>query len=159
LEQDQLARIFQWFGGLLIAGVVIYAIYRLAQGTGWLQFRYIVGVAAFVGLAFLTFRSAWMAAFINYDTAKEFLVYAHGGPANKQVEEMLEDLSRRTTGVSSDIKFAYDYRISWPGAWYFRNFKNALYLGESPSPRQMEDAQVIIVGNENKATVEAALED
>ena len=159
LQQEQLSRTFQWFGGLVIAAIVVYAIYRLIRRTGWAQLRYMVGVAAFLSLAFLTFRSAWMAAFINYDTAKEFLVYAHAGPSNKQVEEMLEDLGRRTTGDNLDIKFAYDYRISWPGAWYFRNFKNATFLGESPSPRQMEDASVIIVGNENKATVESALED
>jgi len=159
LEQEQLTRIFQWFGGIVIAALVIFAIYRLVRRTGWQQLRLLIGVATFISLAFLTFRSAWMAAFINGDTAKEFLVYAHSGPANKQVEQMLEELSRRTSGENGEIKFAYDYRISWPGAWYFRNFKNAVFLGESPSPRQMEDASVIIVGNENKATVESALED
>jgi hypothetical protein len=159
LQQEQLTRTFQWFGGILIAALVIFGIYRIVRRTGWSQLRSMVGVGVFVVLAFFTFRSAWMAAFINYDNAKEFLVYAHGGPKNKEVEEMLEELGRRTTGDSMDLKFAYDYRISWPGAWYFRNFKNAVFLGESPSPRQMEDAAVIIVGNENKATVEAALED
>lgn len=159
LQQEQLTRTFQWFGGILIAALVIFAIYRVVQRTGWSELRYMFGVAVFITLAFLTFRSAWMAAFINYDTAKEFLVYAHAGPSNKMVEQMLEDLGRRTTGDNLEIKFAYDYRISWPGAWYFRNFKNAVFLGESPSPRQMEDAAVIIVGNENKAVVEASLED
>src|SRR5690606_4731230 len=107
LEQEQLARTFQWFGGILIAASVIYGIYRLTRYTGWSQFRLLTGVALFISLAFLTFRSAWMAAFINYDTAKEFLVYAHAGPANKQVEQMLEELSRRTSGESGEIKFAY----------------------------------------------------
>lgn len=158
LEQIQLTRTFQWFGGILIAGIVIYAIFRLVEQGGWAQFRLMVSLAVFAGLAFLTFRSAWMASFIHYDEASEFLVYAHGGPANKWVSEELEDLSRRITG-GMDLKFAYDFKISWPGAWYFRNFKGAVYMGETPSPRVMDDALVVIVGDENRAAVQGMLED
>jgi sugar lactone lactonase YvrE len=59
------------------------------------------------------------------------------------------------------MKFAYDFKISWPGAWYFRHFKPgvAKFLGENPSPRDLDDAMVVIVGDENRANVEAALED
>ncbi len=158
LEQAQLTRTFQWFGGLVIAGLVIYAIYRIMRYTGWAQFRRIAAVAVFIGLSLITFRSAWMASFINYDLATEFLVYAHGGPANKRVTEQLEDLSQRITD-GYDLKFAYDYKISWPGAWYFRDFKNAVFLGESPSPRQLDDVAVVIVGDENRTSVETMLED
>jgi predicted membrane-bound mannosyltransferase/DNA-binding beta-propeller fold protein YncE len=158
LEQEQLTRTFQWFGGIVIAAIVIYAIYQLAKSTGWTQVRYMVGVSVFACLAFITFRSAWMAAFINYDYPTEFLVYAHGAPANKRVEEQLAEWSQRITG-GNDLKFAYDFKISWPGAWYFRNYRNAVFLGESPSPRQMDDAAVVIVGDENRPAVEAALED
>jgi uncharacterized protein (TIGR03663 family) len=158
LEVQQLTRTFQWFGGIAIAGILLYAIYQVARRTGWTQLRYMIGVAVFVSLAFLTFRSAWMAAFINYDEPTEYLVYAHGAPANKRIEEQIEELSRRITG-GMDLKFAYDFKISWPGAWYFRNYTNAVFLGESPSPRQMEDAAVVIVGDENRASVESMLED
>ncbi len=158
LEQEQLTRTFQWFGGIVIAGILIYAIYKVVKFTGWIHLRHMIGVAAFLGLAFLTFRSAWMAAFINYDEPTEFLVYAHGAPANKRVEQQLEEWSKRITG-GMDLKFAYDFKISWPGAWYFRNFPNAVFLGENPSPRQMEDAAVVIVGDENRASVEGMLED
>jgi DNA-binding beta-propeller fold protein YncE len=158
LEVEQLTRTFQWFGGILIAAILIYAVYRLVRLTEWPHLRSMIGVAVFVGLAFLTFRSAWMAAFINYDEPTEFLVYAHGAPANKRVEEQLEELSRRITG-GMDLNFAYDFKISWPGAWYFRNFKKAVFLGESPSPRQMQDADVVIVGDENHSAAIAALED
>jgi predicted membrane-bound mannosyltransferase/sugar lactone lactonase YvrE len=160
LTQQQLTRTYQWIGGIVIAAIMLYAIYRLIAQTGWAQFRYAVGIFAFLGLGFLTFRSAWMASFINYDEATEFLVYAHGGPANKSVAEQIEDWSIRTTG-GYDMKFAYDFKISWPGAWYFRHFKPgvAKFLGENPSPRDMDDAMVVIVGDENRANVEAALED
>ncbi len=158
LEVQQLTRTFQWVSGIVIGGVVLYAIFRLVQRSSFTQLRVMFVVVAFGFLTFMTFRSAWMASFINYDLATEYLVYAHGAPANKEVEQQLEDLSRRITG-GMDLKFAYDYRISWPGAWYFRNFNGAIFLGENPSPRQMEEAIVVIVGDENRTTVESALED
>ncbi len=158
LQQAQLARLYQWIAGLVIAAGVIYALSRLGAGVGWAHVRQLVGVAAFIVLGFVTFRSAWMASFINFDLATEFLVYAHGAPANKRVTEQLRELSQRITD-GSDLRFAYDFKISWPGAWYFRNFRNAVYLGESPSPRSFDDAVVVIVGDENRASVEAALED
>lgn len=158
LEQAQLARTYQWIAGVLIAITMIYVLYRVVARTGWAQFRLMLGVATFATLAFITLRSAWMASFINYDLATEYLVYAHGAPANKRVTEQLEEISKRITG-GMDIKFAYDYKISWPGAWYFRHFKNAVYMGESVSPRLMEGAVVVIVGDENRSATEAALED
>ncbi|MBL8164351.1 MAG: TIGR03663 family protein [Anaerolineae bacterium] len=158
LEQQQLSRTFQWLAGMVIAGGVLYFIWRRVERGGWLQLRLLIGITTFILLSFLTFRSAWMASFINYDLATEFLVYAHGGPANKQVTEQLEELSERITG-GMELQFAYDFKISWPGAWYFRDFSGAAYLGENPSPRQLDDALVVIVGDENRASVEAMLED
>lgn len=158
LEQVQLTRTFQWFAGIIIGGAALYFVWRLIQRSGWAQARIMIGVMSFAFLSFLTFRSAWMASFINYDLATEFLVYAHGAPANKRVTEELQDLSERITG-GMDLKFAYDNKISWPGAWYFRNFKNAVYMGETPSPRLLDDTAVVIVGDENRAAVEAILED
>lgn len=158
LEQVQLSRTFQWFAGIVIAFGALYFMWRLVEKSGWAQLRIMLGVVTFIFLSFLTFRSAWMASFINYDLATEFLVYAHGAPANKQVMEEIQELSERITG-GMDLKFAYDFKISWPGAWYFRNFKNAVYLGENPSPRSLDDTAVVIVGDENRAAVEAMLED
>ncbi len=158
LQQAQLARTYQWIAGLVITAGVLYLLFRLAARTGWGQLRLLLGVAVFAALSVITLRSAWMASFINYDLATEYLVYAHGAPANKRVTEQLEEISRRTTG-GMDAKFAYDFKISWPGAWYFRNFRNAVYMGESVSPRVMEGAVMVIVGDENRSAVEAALED
>lgn len=158
LEQVQLTRLFQWLAGFVIAGVIIYAIIRLIPPGGWGQFRVMVGAVVFIGLALLTFRSAWMASFINYDLPTEYLVYAHGGPANKRVMEQVEELSQRINGDLS-MRFSYDFKFSWPGAWYVRNFANWRYLGENPSPPDMNDSVVVIVGDENRAAVETALED
>jgi predicted membrane-bound mannosyltransferase/sugar lactone lactonase YvrE/Na+-transporting methylmalonyl-CoA/oxaloacetate decarboxylase gamma subunit len=160
LEQTQLTKMFQWIAGIVVGGGVLYAIYRIVMQTGFTQLRVMGGAVVFAFLAFLTFRSAWMAAFINYDLATEFLVYAHGAPANKAVEQQIEDLSKRITG-GLDLKFGYDFKISWPGAWYFRNFPTgaAKFLGENPSPRDMQDLMVVIVGDENKSKAVDALSD
>ena len=58
-----------------------------------------------------------------------------------------------------DLKFGYDFKISWPGAWYFRNFPSATYMGERPNQREMEDHMVVIVGDENKCRCKGMLED
>ncbi len=160
LEQVQLTKMFQWIAGIVVGAGAIYGIVRLVMSSGFKQLRVMIGVVVFITLAFLTFRSAWMAAFINYDLATEFLVYAHGAPANKQVEQQIEDLSKRITG-GMDLKFGYDFKISWPGAWYFRNFPSATakFLGDSPSPKDMQDQMVVIVGDENKAKAQDALSD
>jgi DNA-binding beta-propeller fold protein YncE len=158
LERVQLTRLFQWFAGFVIAAVVIYAIVRLIPAGGWTQFRVILSLVIFAGLAFLTFRSAWMASYINYDLPTEYLVYAHSGPANKRVTDEIAELSQRINGDMS-LRFAYDFKFSWPGSWYVRNFTNWRYLGENPSPPDMNDSVVVIVGDENRATVETALED
>ncbi len=160
LEQAQLTKMFQWIAGIVVGAGAIYAIVRLVMHSGFTQLRIMVGVVVFISLACLTFRSAWMAAFINYDLATEYLVYAHGAPANKQVEQQIEELSKRITG-GLDLKFGYDFKISWPGAWYFRNFPSATakFLGESPSPKDMQDQMVVIVGDENKAKAVDALSD
>jgi len=160
LEQAQLTKMFQWIAGIVVGGLAVYGIVRIVMQSGFTQLRVMIAVMVFVTLAFLTFRTAWMAAFINYDLATEFLVYAHGAPANKAVEQQIEDLSKRITG-GMDLKFGYDFKISWPGAWYFRNFPTATakFLGENPSPRDMQDQMVVIVGDENKSKAIDALSD
>ena len=54
LETAQLTRTFQWFGGIVIAVGVLYAIRRLIAFSGWAQLRMMVAAAAFLGLSFIT---------------------------------------------------------------------------------------------------------
>ncbi|MCB9453395.1 MAG: TIGR03663 family protein [Anaerolineaceae bacterium] len=159
LSQQDLASAYRWYAGVLIATVVVFVLSRLVSQTGWANLRQMAVVAVFAVLAFITFRSAWMASFINYDLATEYLVYAHAAPANKTVVvNWLEDMSRLTTD-GMNIRFVYDDRMSWPGSWYFREFPNAVFAGANPSPRLLEDAAAVIVGESNRAAVETALED
>ncbi|PJF42057.1 MAG: hypothetical protein CUN50_05530, partial [Candidatus Thermofonsia Clade 1 bacterium] len=129
LTREQQLQTFNWFGVLIFTGIVLYAIGRILRAVG-LQQTVRVGVLGFFALlAVLTARHAWMAAYINYDLATEFLVYAHAAPANKTVINYLEEISRRTTDGMS-IRVGYDNEVSWPGSWYFRNFPNGRYLGD-----------------------------
>jgi hypothetical protein len=129
LTREQQLQTLNWFGVLIFTGIVLYAIWRVLRAIG-VQQAVRVGVLGFFALlAVLTARHAWMAAYINYDLATEFMVYAHAAPANKTVINYLEEISRRTTDGMS-IRVGYDNEVSWPGSWYFRNFPNGRYLGD-----------------------------
>ncbi|MBK8135988.1 MAG: TIGR03663 family protein [Chloroflexi bacterium] len=158
VDQMQLQWTYAWLAaaGVLIA--VSVGLTYLRRITGAKHGRQMFAVAVFTVLGFVTFRSAWMASFINYDMPNEFLVYAHATSGTKVMLNMLEEISRRTTD-GTRIKFAYDFKLSWPGAWYFRNYPNAVYMGETPSLPVMEDAVVVLVGDENRGVVEPLLED
>lgn len=158
LQQQQLAQLYEWLGILLFCGLVIYFIYEVGRRTSWQHMRRMIGVSVFALLAVLTFRSAWMASFINYDLANEFLVYAHAAPAVKTVLHDIEDISRRVTG-GMDLKFAYDNETSWPNSWYYRSFPNAVFVGGNPTPQSLQDTVAVVVGEANRSKVEPILED
>jgi DNA-binding beta-propeller fold protein YncE len=149
---------YKWIGVLVVSVGGIYGVLWLVQQTGWRAFRQMVALVAFVMLAVITFRSSWIASFINYDEASEFLVYAHAAPGNSFVIDKVRDLSLRTTD-SMNIRILHDDRFSWPGSWYLRDFTNTLYFGAStPSAQEVENAAVIIVGDSNRSKIEPLVE-
>ena len=157
--QGQLEWTYDWLAMAVVGGGVGYVVYRLAARTGWPLVRQMTALVVFVLLGAFTFRSAWMSSYINYDLATEFLVYAHGGPGNKDVTEDLRDLSIRLTGDMS-VRVFYDNKFSWPGSWYLRDFTNATFIGSSPpSVQQVDEAVAFIVGAESRPRVEPLLED
>ncbi len=108
-------------------------------------------LAFFTLLAVLTGRAAFRAAYINYDTALEYLVYAHGATGVKAVMGQVEELSRRTHGdlgmlVAYDAS-APDTGISWPFVWYLRDYTNTRSF-DVPT-RSLREAPVIIVDQKN----------
>lgn len=158
LTQPEQQALFEWLAFAGLAVLVAFAIFQLARTTGWRHLRKAFGISVFLLLAVLTFRSAWMAAFVNYDLPTEFLVYAHSATAVKTVLHDLEDLSQRITG-GRDLRFAYDNETSWPNSWYYRDFPNAVYVGANPTPQQLNDAVAVVVGEANRSKVEPILED
>lgn len=103
-------------------------------------------------LSILTARAAFMASYINYDLAKEFLVYAHSAPGIKEALSQIEAISRRTTGTL-DIVVAYDNDTTYPYWWYLRNYPNQKYYAGDPT-RDLRNAPAILVGDQNYGKIE-----
>ncbi|MBT3190209.1 MAG: TIGR03663 family protein [Anaerolineae bacterium] len=110
-------------------------------------------------LTLWTGRAAYRAAYINYDSAKEYLVYAHAASGVKDVMAQVEEISMRTSGdlgaaVAYDAS-APDTGISWPFVWYLRDYTN-LRSFDAPT-RSLRDSSVIIVDAKNFDKIEAVV--
>lgn len=108
-------------------------------------------------LMVLTARSAYQASFINYDTGKEFLVYAHAARGPKDVLEQVEDISQRTTG-GKDIRVAYIGDALYPYWWYFRDYPNKVWLKDDLT-RDLLNYPVVISDDEHYSKTQAILKD
>ena len=106
----------------------------------------------FVLVSILTIRTAFRAAYINYDYPTEYLVYAHSGPGVKEALVQIEELSLRTTD-SLGIRVAFDDETTYPYWWYLRNYTNQNYYGANPT-REVREAPVILVGDNNFSKIE-----
>lgn len=157
LERQELSEFYRWLAVVGVALLVGYLIVLVALRTGFLQLRRMIGVAAFLVLSLLTFRTAFTAAFVNYDYANEFLVYAHGAPGIKLMMEQIDDISRRTTD-GMNVKFAWGGN-AWPVTWYFRDLTNATFFGENPTIQSLNDAVVVYASSDVRSRVEPLLED
>lgn len=158
LSAQQLRQTQGFFGSLVATLFGAWLIYQLVRVLGVQHLRQMAVIAVFIVLGGLTFRSAWMASFINYDNANEFLVYAHGAPSVKRVLNQIEEMSLRTTD-GRDLRFAYDNEVSWPYSWYFRDFPNVVYVGENPTVQNLDNTAFVVVGGGKRAKVEPILED
>ena len=158
LSRPSLQILGQWLAVWVMLAGVIYVFWWVNGQVGTKHLRHMFAIGAFAFLSILTLRVAWIASFINYDLANEYLVYAHSAVAVKDVLSELEDLSRRTTD-GLELQFIYDNEVSWPYSWYFRHFKNAVFVGASPNAQQVDTAMAVVVGEANRAKIEPLLED
>lgn len=158
LTQDQLGVTYGWLAAVLVTGAALSGIFHLMDRVGWKHVARLAMTIIFAILSVITMRSALLATFVNYDYATEFLVYAHAAPGVKWVLDDIEEISLRTTD-GYDLKFAYDNEVSWPYSWYFRNYNNAVFVGENPTVQNLQDAVVVVVGAANLGKVEPILED
>jgi predicted membrane-bound mannosyltransferase/sugar lactone lactonase YvrE len=117
-----------------------------------------VAALAFFGLlAVLTGRAAYRAAYINYNTPLEYLVYAHHSAYPKVVFNEIEELSLRITG-GTDMVVAYDNNVRYPYWWYMRYYPNKMDFGENPT-RDVRNAPVIVVSDANDAKLTSVVRD
>jgi len=157
LSQERLNQTMTWLVALIVFALLVWALYRLGERLG----RKLSLQASFVSIALVlllfTIRFTWMASFVNYDTAKEILVYAHGTMDAKATLDEITDISRRTVG-DTQIKVAYDTRTGFPFTnWYLRDFPNAVsFDGKNPS-REALDAPIVIVHSLNDDKVRPIL--
>ena len=108
-------------------------------------------------LLVFTVRSAFQANFINYDNAKEFLVYAHSARGPKDVLEQVEEISLRTTG-GKDVKVAYIGDALYPYWWYFRDYPNKVWLQDNLT-RDLLNYPIVIADDERYSKTQAILKD
>lgn len=116
-------------------------------------------LTAYVFLAAMTARAAFRAAYITYDQATEFLVYAHGATGIKQVMAQAQEISERTAG-GLNVAIAYDASapdtgVSWPFVWYLRDYTNQRSF-DAPT-RSLRDSVIVIVDQKNFDKIEPAL--
>jgi predicted membrane-bound mannosyltransferase/DNA-binding beta-propeller fold protein YncE len=149
---DQLAATSGFIIALLVTlGSAVGLVFLTRQWSGKLVRRGLEFV--FIGvLAVLTAKSAFTASFKNYDTALEYLVYAHCAPGDKIALQQITDISRRLTG-SLDLTVAYDDKTTYPFWWYLRNFPNQRYYGSNPT-KDLRDVDLILVGQDNFGKIE-----
>ena len=147
----------QWLGSLIVFGLLGYALIYYGRKLGRSLATRVVFLTFLVVLVIFTARSSWLVSFINYDDVSEYLFYAHGAPDVTLAMRQIEDISRRTVGDKL-IKVAYDNESTWPLEWYFREYPNRTYYGDSPSRQQLE-APIVIVGPSNEGKVTPYLGD
>ncbi len=157
LEQVQLQNTNQWLAILFMAVVIGILIFLIARRTSFRLMRAMVGLSAFVILSAMTVRTAWMASYINYDYATEYLVYAHAAPGVKQMMEQIDELTRRLP-EGNNIRIAWGFN-AWPVTWYFRHLTNAGYFGSSPTPSMLQDAVAVYASQDMRSSVEPLLEN
>ncbi|GAB4539542.1 MAG: hypothetical protein Fur002_04890 [Anaerolineales bacterium] len=140
----------------LLSGAALTYLLRLWT---FKEMRHVFALLVFGLLALLTARASFRAAYITYDQATEFLVYAHGATGIKEVMAQAKEISERTTG-GMGVALAYDASapdtgVSWPFVWYLRDYTNQRSF-DQPT-RSLRDAAVVIVDEKNFDKIEAAL--
>ncbi len=154
-QLDNLSAFAAWFAALIVFAFSLWGLWRMTpRPTGRTLWR----LAALLGLLLLTvltIRTGWIWNYINYDSALEFGVYAHGGPGLKIAMQQIEELSQRTAG-GLNIRVGFDAESSWPFYWYLRDYPNKFQYNDSPSRGDL-DAPVIITSDKTWNVVDSVL--
>lgn len=99
-------------------------------------------------LSALSLRAAVAVAYGHPDTPIEPLIYTQTGPAVPALAREIEAFSNRERGPgrAQPIVVETTLSLSWPWAWYLRDFSSVSYLpSESLSPGALPDGAVLIV--------------
>jgi predicted membrane-bound mannosyltransferase/sugar lactone lactonase YvrE len=156
---DQLQNTTAFLLPAIVALVSLAGLIYLLRDWDGRQVTRTFALVFFALLAVLTIRASFRAAYIDYDDATEYLVYAHAATGVKDIISQATEISERTTG-GMGINLAYDASapdtgVSWPFAWYLRDFTNQ-HSFDQPT-RSLRDSAIVIVDQKNFDKIEAAL--
>ena len=140
--------------GTLGAGAGLFA---LLKNWGGANFWKAALLAFFSLLSLQTARTAYRAAYINYDNAMELLVYAHSTRDMKDTVEQIETISKRLYGDKT-IKVAYDNDVRYPYWWYMRDYPNKVDFDTNVT-KSLQDSPIIVVGASNFSKIEPVVRD
>lgn len=152
---DQLQATSIFLTSLVVLVLSGYGLIRLLILWQFSDVRRAFAFIFFGLLAVLTIRTAVRAAYVNYDTALEYLVYAHAARGPKDALAQIEEISYRTTG-GKDIVIAYDNDVNYPYWWYLRNYPNKVYYGDKPT-RELRNYPIVAVGEAQFSKVDPIL--
>ncbi len=147
-----------WLVGVIAFGIALIGVIWWGRRIGLGQVARLASLCLVGWLSVHTARTAWMASFVNYDYATEYLVYAHSAGSVKEIMARIDEISLKTTD-GYGLRVAYDNKVSWPFSWYLRDYYNAVYYGEQPSRGLIGDAPVVLAGPGNWTKVEPQLGD
>ena len=153
-ETVNLAATYRFMFLVILTVVSGYTIYSLVAKEKWndQQVSLTLILVVFSSLAFVGARAALRASFISYDSATEYLVYAHMARGPGEIMDQIEEISKLTTD-GLDLQVAYDNETSYPFWWYLRNYPNQRYYADQPN-RDLRQAPVIVVGDANYGKIE-----
>ena len=134
-----------------------FTLWRLLKGWKFSTFAKLALLLFLAMLGVQTARTAWRAAFIDFDNARELLVYAHSTEDMKNTVKQIETISKRLYGDKS-IKIAYDNDARYPYWWYMRDYPNKYDFG-SEVTKQLQDYPIIVVGSSNYSRIEPVVRD
>jgi len=151
--------------GLINLSIIIVITVASAFGLFMLRnrddgvFPGLITLTLFGFLTVLTLRASFRAAYITYDSAREYMVYAHGATGIKQVMAQAKEISQRTTG-GMGLALAYDASapdtgVSWPFVWYLRDYTNQRSF-DQPT-KSLRESVFVVTDAKNFDKIEPAL--
>ncbi len=152
-ELEQLRATGEFLLYALTALLTGYGVVRLSARVRESALSAALGLAFFGVLAGFTWHTAYQAAYINYDQANEFLVYAHAAHGVRVAMEQIELIAERAYDGVDNLPVAYDDAVSWPLSWYLRHYTQQRFYGANPD-RSLREVPVILVGAKNYAQIE-----
>jgi predicted membrane-bound mannosyltransferase/DNA-binding beta-propeller fold protein YncE len=142
---------------LIASGASLAGILYLVRGWEARDVLRLITLVFFALMAALTARAAYRASFINYDSAKEYLVYAHAAPGPKEVLKQVEEISHRTVG-GKNVQVAYSSDALYPYWWYLRDYPNKRWFQSTPT-RDLRDVPIVIAGEDVFNKIDTVLGD